>query len=89
MSDTPTQRNPPPTLDRILTAHQRRARIIAQLRERAIAATDELSAQHKEIGVEIANAVRRRKAFACLFVAGAAAWVGCIVVLGLLVAKGL
>ncbi len=86
MSDTPTQRNSPPTLDRILTAHQRRARIIAQLRERAIAAADELSAQHQARG-EITAALRRRKIW---FVAGAVVWgLGCIVVLGLIVAKGL
>lgn len=86
MSDTPIQRKSPPTLDRALTAHQRRARIIAQMREQAIAAADELSAQHQARG-EITTALRRRKIW---FVAGAVVWgLGCIVVLGLIVAKGL
>ena len=90
MSDTPIQRDPPPKLDRVLAAYDRRARIIAQLRAQALAAADDLSTQHKEIGVEIAKVVGRRKAFAWLFVAGAVFWgLGCIVVLGLLVAKGL
>jgi hypothetical protein len=37
MSDTPIQRKPTPTLERILAAHERRARIIAELQEQAIA----------------------------------------------------
>jgi hypothetical protein len=40
MSGTPTQRKPPPRLDRVLTAHQRRAQIIAQLHAQAIATAD-------------------------------------------------
>jgi type VI protein secretion system component VasF len=37
MSNTPTQRKPPAGLNRVLSAHQRRARIIAQLHAQAIA----------------------------------------------------
>jgi type VI protein secretion system component VasF len=37
MSDSPTRRKPPPRLVRVLTAHQRRARIIAQLHAQAMA----------------------------------------------------
>jgi hypothetical protein len=49
MSDTPTQRKPPPRLDRVLAAHQRRARIIAQLHAQAIATANDLAAQPKAI----------------------------------------
>ena len=49
MSDTPIQRKPPLALDRVLAAHQRRARIIAQLHEQAIATASDFSAQNKVI----------------------------------------
>jgi hypothetical protein len=45
MSDTPIRREPPPELDRVLAAHERRARLIAQLDEQAIAIANDLSAQ--------------------------------------------
>jgi hypothetical protein len=47
MSETPTQRKPPPNLDRVITAYNRRARLVAQLREQAIAGADAFSHQHK------------------------------------------
>jgi hypothetical protein len=43
MSDRPTQHEQP-KLDRALAAHKRRARLIAQLHEQAIAAANYLSA---------------------------------------------
>jgi hypothetical protein len=49
MSDTPIRRDSPANLDRVSAAHQRRARIIAQLHEQAIAAANDFSAQHKAI----------------------------------------
>ena len=90
MDDTPTQRKPPPTLDRRLSAHERRARIIAQLRKQAIAGADDLSAQHKAAEAENAKAVKRRRAFAWLSVAAAVVWgLCCIIALSRLVIKGL
>jgi hypothetical protein len=44
MSDAPIQRDPPPKLDRVLAAHERRARLIAQLHEQAIRGS------HRSIG---------------------------------------
>jgi hypothetical protein len=55
MGDTPTQRKPPPRLDRVLAAHQRRARIIAQLHAQAIATANDLAAERKAIGASTAK----------------------------------
>jgi hypothetical protein len=52
---------PMPT-QREATAHERRARIIAQLHEQAIVTANDLPGRHKAIGAEIAKAARRRKA---------------------------
>jgi hypothetical protein len=62
MSDTPIKRISTPTLDRVLAAHARRAQIIAQLHEQAIATTNDLSAQHKAIRALTAKGDGRRKA---------------------------
>jgi hypothetical protein len=63
MSDTPTRRKPPPRLNRALAAHQRRARIIAQLHAQAIAtANDDLAAQRKVIGANTAKDAAHGKA---------------------------
>jgi hypothetical protein len=70
MSDTPIQRKPPPTLDRFLAAHQRRAQIIAQLHEQAIAAASSLSTQHKAVRAGTSKDAGRGKAEA-RFSAGA------------------
>ena len=87
MSDTPIQREPAPKLDRVLAAHERRARLIAQLHEQAIAAASDLSAQHKAIGALIAKDVQRRKAEAWLFSAGAfLVALGCIAAVGCILA---
>jgi hypothetical protein len=64
MSDTPIQRETPAKLDRAVTAHERRARLIAQLHEQAMATA---SAQRKPI----AKDARRRKAVAWTSIAGA------------------
>src|SRR5262249_7679378 len=58
MSETPTQREPPPKLDRAPTAHERRARLIAQLHEQAMATA------RKPIKASVAKDARRRKAVA-------------------------
>jgi hypothetical protein len=82
MSDTLTQREPPSKLDSVLVAHERRARLIAQLHEQAIAAATDLSVQHKAIRAGIAKEGSRRKAEAGLFSAGAfLVALGCIVAL--------
>ena len=82
MSDTPIQRKPPPKLDRVLAAHQRRAQIIAELREQAIATVGDLSAQRKAIKAIIAKNDRRLKAEAW-FCAGVFLLIlGCIVAAG-------
>ena len=69
MSDTPIRREPPPKLDRDPAAHERRARLIAQLHEQAIATANDLSARQNAIK-EITNEARRRKAEAWLIAAG-------------------
>jgi hypothetical protein len=66
MGDTPIKRKPPATLDRVLAAHARRARIIAQLHEQAIASANDLAAQHTAIGAFNAKDDRRQKAEAWL-----------------------
>jgi hypothetical protein len=80
MSDTPTQRKPP-NLDRVLAAHGRRARLIAQLHEQAIATANNLSAQHKPIRAGTAKDDRRRKAEVVFLLA-----FGCIVAVGCILA---
>ncbi len=70
MSDTPTRREPPPELDRVLAAHKRRARLIAQLHRQAIATANDLPARQNAIK-EITKDARRRKAEAWLIAAGA------------------
>ena len=83
MSDAPMQRNPAAKLDQVLTAHERRARLIAQLHEQAIATANDLSAQQKAITAGIAKNARRRKAEAWLFSAGAFLLaLGCIIAVG-------
>ena len=69
-----------PTQQQVRTAHERRARLIAQLHEQAIATASDLSAQHKAIRSDIAEDARRRKAEAWLFSVGAFLLaLGCIV----------
>jgi hypothetical protein len=69
MRDTP-QREPSTKLHRVLAAHRRRARIIAQLHAQAIAAANkannDLSAQHQAIKTGIAKHSRWRKADAVI-----------------------
>jgi hypothetical protein len=78
MSDTPTRREPPPTLERVLAAYERRARLIAQLHRQAIATANDMSVRQNAIK-EITKDARRRKAEAWLIAAGAViVAVGCI-----------
>ena len=87
MSDTPIRREAPPKLDRDLAAHERRARLIAQLHEQAIATATDLSAQQKAIKADIAKDAWRRKVEAWLFSAGAFLLaLGCIVAGGCILA---
>ena len=85
MSDTPIQRKPPPKLDRVLAAHERRARVIAELHERAIVTANALSAQREVTGAG-AGSTRRGKdeAWFCagvfLLTLGCIVAVGCILV---------
>jgi hypothetical protein len=73
-----------------LTAHERRAGLIAQLHQQAIAAADDLRAQRQAIGADIAKTVRRRSAEAWLFVLGTLLLaLGCIFVCGRLAALAL
>jgi hypothetical protein len=61
MSDTPIQRKPSPKLDCALAAHERRARLIAQLREQAVATASDLATQRKAItAVTIKDGLRRK-----------------------------
>jgi hypothetical protein len=70
MSDTPTRRKPPPRLNRALAAHQRRARIIAQLQAQAVATANGPAAQRKTIRASTAKEAGPGKAEAW-FCAGA------------------
>jgi hypothetical protein len=47
MSDAPIKRDRAVKLDQVLAAHERRARLIAQLHEQAIATANDLSTQQK------------------------------------------
>ena len=82
MSDTPIRRKPPPTLDRVLAAHQRRAQVIAQLHEQAIATVSDLSAQHKAIKGGTAKNAGRGKAEAWFCSGIFLVALGCIVAAG-------
>ena len=86
MSDTPIRRKPPPTLDRFLAAHQRRARIIAQLHEQAIAAASDLSPQHKMIRGGTARDTGGGKAEAWFCAGVFLLALGCIVAVGWILA---
>jgi hypothetical protein len=88
MSDTPTQRKPPPTLDRFLAAHQRRARIIAQLHEQAITAANDLSTRHKAIRVGTAKDAGRGKAEAWFGAGAFLLALACIVAAACILAAG-
>ena len=86
MSDTPIHREPAPKLDRVLAAHERRARLIAQLHEQAIATANDLSVQHKAISAGIAKDDGRRKAEAWLCAAAFLLTLGGIVAAGCILA---
>jgi hypothetical protein len=79
-----------PTQRELPTAHERRARLIAQLHQQAIATANDLPGRHRVIGAKIAKAVRWRKAEAWLFVVGTVLFVlGCIFAGGWIVALAL
>ena len=66
MNETPTQR-------KLLTAHERRAQIIAQLHAEAIATANDLSARQRAI--KFARNTRRQRATAWQFGAGIVLWI--------------
>ena len=82
MSDTPIQREPAPKLDRVLAAHERRARLIAQMHRQAMETANNLFNQHQGIEagpVKVAKDARRRRTEA---IAGAlVVALGCILAL--------
>jgi hypothetical protein len=84
MSDTPIQRNPPPKLDRVRAAHERRALIIAQLHAQAIAAASDL--QGEPIRASTAKDVGRGKAEAWFCAGAFLLALGCIVAAGCMLA---
>jgi acyl transferase domain-containing protein len=87
MSDTPIQREPPPKIDRLPAAHERRARLIAQLHEQAIATANDLAARREAIRAGVAKDALHRKAEAWLFSSGAFLLaLGCIVAVGCMLA---
>jgi hypothetical protein len=61
MSNTPTQRKPPFKLDGALAAHERRARLIAQLHKQAVATAGRLAVQRKASTTGLLEDRRRRK----------------------------
>ena len=88
MSDTPTQRGPPARPDRVLAAHERRARLIAQLHRQAIATANDLLTQRKAIEAGHAKDAQRRKTEAWLIAAGAIiVALGCILALWLVIPR--
>ena len=86
MTDTPIRRKPPPALDRVLAAHRRRARIIAQLHEQAIATASDLSARQKAIRGGAAEDPGRGKAEAWFCAGVFLLALGCIVAAGCILA---
>jgi hypothetical protein len=83
MSDTPTQREPPTKLDHVLAAHERRARLIAQLHTQAVATSRDLAVRRKVRTTGLAEERRHRKAqWLCMIVfllaLGGIVAVGCI-----------
>ena len=82
MSDTPIQRKPPPKLDRVLAAHERRARVIAELHEQAVVTANALSAQRKVTRAGTAKDAGRGKAEAWFCAGVFLLALGCIVAVG-------
>jgi hypothetical protein len=86
MSDAPIQRDPP-KLDRVAAAHERRARLIAQLLEQSIATANDLSAEQEAMRAGLAKDAQRRKAEAWLFSAeDFLIALGCVVAAGCMLA---
>jgi hypothetical protein len=66
MGDTPIQRDSPTNLDRVLAAHERRTRLIAQLHDEAIAAAYNSSVEQRAMRTARAENAQGRKAEAWL-----------------------
>jgi hypothetical protein len=86
MSDTPTQRKSPPKFARALAAHERRARLIAQLHEQAIAAASDLTTKREPISASTARDVERGKAEAWFCAGVFLLALGCIIAAGCVLA---
>jgi hypothetical protein len=80
VSDSPTRRKAPPRLVRVLTAHQRRARIIAQLHAQAIATAN--VAQREAVRASTAKDAIHGKAEAWLYAGAFILALGGVVALG-------
>jgi hypothetical protein len=86
MSDTPLQRKPPSKIDCALAAHERRARLIAQLHKQAVATASDLAAKQKASTTGIIKDGWRQKAepwlcmSAFLLALGGIVAVGCILI---------
>jgi hypothetical protein len=61
MSNTPTQRKLPSKLDGALAAHERRARLIAQLQKQAVATARDLAVHRKPRATGLFEGRRRRE----------------------------
>ena len=82
MSETPTQREPPLYLDRILAAHERRARLIAQMHRQAMETANNLLNQHTAIEAGFAKVAKDAKRRRTEAIAGAlVVALGCILAL--------
>jgi hypothetical protein len=79
-----------PTQHQLLAAHERRARIIAQLQAQAGATADGGSAQTRDLHTRKSPQPSYRRTVAWLIVAGTFVWgLGCILVLSYLMIKAL
>ena len=82
MSETPTQREPPLYLDRILAAHECRARLIAQMHRQAMETANNLLNQHTAIEAGFAKVAKDAKRRRTEAIAGAlVVALGCILAL--------
>ena len=82
MSDTPTQREPPPKLDRVLAAHERRARLIAQMHRQAMEIANNLLTQQQAVEAGLAKVTKDARHRRTEAIAGAlVVALGCVLAL--------
>jgi hypothetical protein len=73
----------------LFTAQERRAQVIAQLREQAVIRARVVAARRKAVTAEIAVGVQRRRVAAWLIVVGTAFWGLAAIVIGHMIANKL